>query len=168
MTIIYSFTVIFLSVIIAFLIIRKQNIHCRQLERCISVINETGDRAMLFSDSLSDIMTHLSSQKKYSSGDFPLIFSDYLVRKNTSVPEAWRYASEKAFPVLYPWERDVVLEFGNKMFSCPVEKIEELTQHALLQLQEYKENAIEKRDRTIKTEAVCSVSAGLMIALLIL
>ena len=54
------------------------------------------------------------------------------------------------------------------MFSCSREEIEEISDFVITQLKDFSESATEKRNKTTKTGAVCTVSAGVMIGLLIL
>ncbi len=162
-----SVSVIVISLICAYTIVRKENIHCRQLENCILLVREIRNSATQFAESFSDIIESLDSSDKYQSLDFIKLFTSE-TKKGILPPDAWKNALGNSSCSLYQWERDVLVDYGNKMFSCSREEIEEISDFVITQLKDFSESATEKRNKTTKTGAVCTVSAGVMIGLLIL
>lgn len=167
MNVFLSFTVIIISVILAVILVRKESIHFNQLDECITMVKETGDRAFQQKESFNEILKSFYISAKYSSIDIPVSYINNINDGMTS-PEAWETAVLQSDIKLYQWEKDVLKHFGNNLFFCQSDKIKEYTDHAVSQLSEFRDNAKEKKIKTIKTNAVCTVSAGLMIALLIL
>lgn len=167
MNVYFSFFIICISVLLAVTIVRKESVHCNHLNECISMVKETGERAFNQKESFNEILRSLYVSDKYSSIDIPVKYI-----KNSEdgmkLPEAWEKAVMTSDIKLNQWEKDVLKHYGNNLFLCQSDKIKEYTDIAVSQLSVFKENATEKKLKTIKTNAVCTVSAGLMIALLIL
>lgn len=165
-TMFISASIIIISVLIALMMVRKEVIHCRELDECISMIKETGERASRYSESFSDIMKYYNDVGKYKKINISSAFIKHL--QIVSPPEAWKSALSESCMSLYQWEKDILENYADKMFSCPLEQIEKHSNDAISKLTDFRENAKEKRNKTTKTNAICTVSAGLMIALLIL
>ena len=161
-----SLIIISCSLIIAYLMIRKESLHLRQLEECIAIVKETGERAERFSSSFLDIMTDFQSSNKYGKINIPEHFLNNL--KNMKPAEAWKKSIDMSCKYLYQWEKDVLYHFALSIFTCSISDINSCTDNTINKLKDFRDVAKENKSKTIRTNAVCSVSTGLMIALLIL
>ncbi len=164
---IISLSVIVVSLAIAHFLIRKESIHCSQLDECILLVREIKSSAFMFSESFCDIILDFNNSSKFSSLDFMENFKSETEQGNTP-PVAWKNAVLSSSCSLYQWERDSLIEYGNKMCCCSREEISEISDYVTEILNAYRQSAAEKKTKTTKTNAVCTVSAGVMIGLLIL
>ena len=131
------------------------------------MISDIKNRAIQYSEAFSDILLEFNEKGKYITFDFIGNFSNN-IRSGIVAPDAWRLSLEGSGCSLYQWERDVLIRFGENMCYCHKSNIEEYSDVAVADLNQFKENAKEKRAKSAKTGAVFTVSAGVMIALLIL
>lgn len=149
------------------MIVRKENIHCRELSECVVMISEIKNKALQYSQAFSEIIVEYNNKDKFKNFDFIGRFAEY-INSGLNAPDAWRSSLEQSDCSLYQWERDVVIRFGENLCYCPKSDIDEYGTAAISDLKQFNENAKEKKNKSAKTGAVFTVSAGVMIALLIL
>lgn len=153
------------SVITAYFIIINEKLHCDNLVQVSRLITDIRTSALFYNLSFEQIIKHIYETEKYYSLDFIKLFS--LINDCTlSVPEKWKSCVEKSDCKLYQWEKDVLIKLCDSLCSCSRNDIENYCNRALDDIDNFIGTAREKKEKTIKTKAVFTISTGVMIALL--
>lgn len=157
--------VIFSSFSAAYLIIRKEIRHCKSLDSVLRLITAVKNKATFYSAPFAEIIVQLQNNEDYYKIKLFDIFSDNL-HSGMIVPDAWHNAIISSYTDMDENERDVLIRFGKEMCSCSRDEIAEIADHAISEINELRNAAIEKRNSKSKSTAAVTVSFGLMIVLI--
>ena len=165
MNIIAIIVVIFSSFSAAYLIIRKEIIHCKSLDTVLRLITEVKNKAIFYSEPFSDIIVQLQNNDDFYKFKLFDVFSENL-SSGMAAPDAWHDAIISADMEIEKNECDILIRFGKDMCSCSRGEITEISERAIFEINELREAAVEKRNHKSKSTAVVTVSMGLMIVLI--
>lgn len=149
----------------AYLIIRKEIKHCKSLDSALRLISAVKNKALFYSSPFAEIIIQLQKKEDFNKLNLFDIFSENLAL-GMGVPEAWSSSIHRSNLVLEENELDALVHFGKEMCSCSRAAITEISDNAILELQELRKTAIEKRNTKSKSTAAVTVSVGLMLVLI--
>lgn len=154
------------SVTAAYFIIRKEIKHCRRLDDAIDIVNTVKNRALYYSEPLTEIMHQLQKTDKTLYKAFCGAYFDN-IDSDQSVPDAWETAVKSTFDKDFEiYEQDVLIHFGKDLCGSNRNEIEKLTDNAIYALKEFRKTATDNKNNKSKSTAAVAVSAGIMIVLM--
>lgn len=149
----------------AFLVIRREVLHCKELETSLKLIDYIKNKAMVYSMPFSDIINGLCCERELRSLCLTEKFS-YKIAETNNVPQVWKETIEEASIHLEEYEKDVLINFGVSMCSCSKEEISNLAENASYSLKCFRDTAVENRNNRSKSMAAICVSLGIVIILM--
>lgn len=123
-----------------------------------------GERARFYGSSFSETVRSLSNSEEYLKCDFIKKFLQ-IEKNGAAVPESFEKAIYSSKFNITSQEKDVVVRFCKELCVCRRESIEENTLTAVNELEAFKRNAYENKEKKSKTAGVMTVSAGIIIVL---
>lgn len=145
----------------------KEKRHYKELNDTIDLITDIKNYALIYGDSVFDSISRCHKTQKYNSLDF---ITDFICisDSNSNTPETWKTAVINSKSSLYQWERDVVIHFVEDICVSSRQTLTDCFDKAINDLNQFKENAHEKKKKTEQTGVIFAVSTGVMIALLVI
>ncbi len=130
----------------------------------IRLVKAIGERALYYGSSFTETAMLLAEDEEYNKCDFLKSFLK-LEKDGLSVPEAFKKAIYTSKFNITSQEKDAVIRFCRELCVCRRESIEENTRTAVNELEAFKRNAYENKEKKSKTAGVMTVSAGIIIVL---
>ncbi len=130
-------------------------------------MNDVKNKALFYSDSFSKILCDINNSNSSDFLDYIKLFIQ-LNSEYKNPEKAWSEAVSSSKMPMKSWEKDVLSEFGSKMFSCPKSSIGDYCNNAVEQLTSFFENAKLSKDKNAKTGAIFTISIGIMVVLVLL
>lgn len=112
----------------------------------------------------SDIIKTYVADKNVESVDY---IDTFLSDSELSPPEAWKMAVTESNVVLTKREKENVILFGESLCHCSKEQICEYSEKYINELSEMYILLNENKEKKIKTVSALTLSAGLMVILLL-
>lgn len=139
------------------------------LENADALIFSVKNRAMHFSEPLSDIIRNLSVTDNKKIADFCSVFTSISDLPDKTAPEIWNLSVDMVFgKCLKPYECDVIKHFSEKICFCNKDDISRIYTQAHNDLNDFLTTAKEIRNTRTKSTAAISISSGLMIVLMLI
>lgn len=135
------------------------------METALGLISYIRNKATVYNAPFCRIIEDLNEDREYRRFCLGEIFAENLAF-GRDIPDAWRKALEESPMCLEAYEKDVLINFGEKLCYCNKEEIESIAENALYSLKCFMETAVENRNTRTKSTAAICVSLGTIIILM--
>lgn len=139
------------------------------LESADTLLFSVKNRALLFSEPLSDIISNLSGLENKKIAEFCLFYTCNSDLPEKNAPEIWNLSVDAVYgKYLKPYECDILKHFSEKICCCNKDEINRIYTQAHNDLADFLTTAKEIRNTRTKSTAAITISSGLMIVLMLI
>lgn len=149
------------SLAAVYLNIKKEMLHFKHIEEIIRYLEYMKNRAVHFSDSVTDII------KSNANNDIAKRYIDFIGNGAEPVT-AWKNAVDSSKMKFTVQERTHVKNFFADMCSSSIEKLDAYGEKSITELTEIKNRLLNEKDRKIKLYSVSAISFGLTVILILI
>ena len=156
------------SFAVAGLIIFRENRHCSMLKNADELMLQIKNRALYYSEPLTDILRSISDCDNKHIRSFCADFISESDLHSTGAPDVWCSTVDKIYGrYLVQYECDVLKHFGENICRSSKNEIINCYNKAYSDITEFIKTADDKRRTNTKSSAAISISLGIMLVVML-